>query len=369
MIDRTALIEKLVPAAGNDPRALAAVARQLLAAGAREQAIALAGQVFAMTGGGGEAGTIAREMLSDGVPSWHFAIPRDQARNDAYEAALRRAIRPGMKVLEIGTGTGLLAMMAARAGADVITCEADPAVAAAASDVIAANGLADRIRVVNLHSTMLDPDRDMGGLADLLVSEIVSNDLLSEGVLDAHEDAVSRLLTPGAVVIPARGSVRVALAADLRARSRQLADVNGFDLRAFNRLAAPYELIPIGSGQIALRSAPADLFGFDFATGGPWRGERAECRLESHGGTIDGIVQWIAIELDPEIRYENCPGLGQAACWGVNFWRFPVPIETRRGAVIAAQGAHERDRLRLWHNQLLTVAPDDSSSRNAGGGR
>ena len=42
----------------------------------------------------------------------------------AYDAALRRAIRPGCRVLEIGTGSGLLAMMAARAGAaQVVTCE------------------------------------------------------------------------------------------------------------------------------------------------------------------------------------------------------------------------------------------------------
>ena len=70
----------------------------------------------------GEVRSVAAEVMSAGIPRWHFDIVHDYPRNDAYEAALRRAVFPGCKVLEIGTGTSLLAMMAARAGAaEVVT--------------------------------------------------------------------------------------------------------------------------------------------------------------------------------------------------------------------------------------------------------
>ena len=348
MTNRIAQLNALLPKVSDDPRALIAIARQMIAAGDRPRAVALAEQVHAMTGGRGEAGVTAAEILSDGVFSWHFVILRDRARNDAYEQALLRAIRPGCRVLEIGTGTGLLAMMAARAGATVVTCEADAAIASAARDVIAANGYSDRVTVVNKHSTDLDPTRDMGGLADILVSEIVSNDLLSEGVLGAHEDAVARLLAPDGVVIPPRGAIRVALARDLRDRAPRLGEASGFDLSAFNRLAAPNELIRVGMDQVALCSEPVDLFSFDFATADPRKPERREFDIPSLGGRVDGIVQWIALEMDAFGRYENRPESGTASCWGALLWRFPEPIETKKNDTVTIGGAHERDRVRLW---------------------
>lgn len=348
MTERIALLSALLPKVAEDPRGMIAIARQMIAAGDRLRALDLAKQVYAMTGGKGEAGVIAAEILSDGVYSWHFLIPRDRGRNDAYEQALLRAIRPGCRVLEIGTGTGLLAMMAARAGATVVTCEADPAIAAAACDVIAANGYADKITVVNKHSTELDPERDVGGLADILVSEIVSNDLLSEGVLPAHEDAVARLLAPDAVVIPPRGTIRIGLARDLRDRAPRLYEASGFDLRAFNRLAAPNESVRVGMDQVALCSDATDLFSFDFATADPRKPERRELALTSQGGRVDGVVQWIALEMDAVGRYENKPESGAVSCWGALLWRFPSPIETAPGDRITVGGAHERDRVRMW---------------------
>lgn len=348
MTNRIAQLTALLPKVSDDPRALIAIARQMISAGDRPRAVALAEQVHMMTGGRGEAGVTAAEILSDGVFSWHFVIPRDRARNDAYEQALLRAIRPGCRVLEIGTGTGLLAMMAARAGATVVTCEADAAIASAARDVIAGNGYSDRVTVVNKHSTDLDPTRDMGGLADILVSEIVSNDLLSEGVLGAHEDAVARLLAPDGVVIPPRGTIRVALARDLRDRAPRLGEASGFDLSAFNRLAAPNEMIRVGMDQVALCSEPVDLFSFDFATADPRKPERREFDIPSLGGRIDGIVQWIALEMDAVGRYENRPESGTASCWGALLWRFPEPVDTEKNETVTIGGAHERDRVRLW---------------------
>jgi hypothetical protein len=55
---------------------------------------------------------------------WHYRMLNDQARNEAYDRAIRRALllRPGAVVLDIGGGTGLLSMFAARAGARHVYC-------------------------------------------------------------------------------------------------------------------------------------------------------------------------------------------------------------------------------------------------------
>ena len=132
--------------------------------GQREQALAQCCIALALAARDAELAAQASRLLSKNVPAWHFAIVREELRNAAYDAALRRAIRPGARVLEIGTGTGLLAMMAARAGA-----------------------------------------ADLGRPMDILVSEIVSNNLLGEDVLPAHERAVRDLLKPGGCFIPRAG--------------------------------------------------------------------------------------------------------------------------------------------------------------------
>jgi hypothetical protein len=75
---------------------------------------------------------IVHQSLSTGVPAYHWRMLRDEPRNAIYARAIARHVRAGMTVLEIGTGAGLLALMAARAGARVVTCESNPMIAAAA---------------------------------------------------------------------------------------------------------------------------------------------------------------------------------------------------------------------------------------------
>src|SRR6266567_942463 len=93
-----------------------------------------------------------RSAYRDVVPAWHFAMMDDKPRNTAYRAAIARAV-PGKRVLEIGTGAGLLAMMAARAGASTVTtCERVGLIADRARDIVALNGLATRVKVIGKSS-------------------------------------------------------------------------------------------------------------------------------------------------------------------------------------------------------------------------
>ncbi|WP_176496466.1 50S ribosomal protein L11 methyltransferase [Sphingomonas sp. HMP6] len=347
MRDRAQELLGLCALVEGQPMAMMALARQLAGAGHRDRALDLAARALALAPGDGEVRALATEVLSDGVPLWHFSIVRDQVRNAAYDAALRRAVFPGCTVLEIGTGSGLLAMMAARAGAGrVVTCEADPAVAAAARATIGRNGFADRITVLTAHSTALDPS-EICGPADILVSEIVSNDMVSEGALPAHADAVPRLLKPGGTVIPVRGRMRIALMDDGGSVQPDLTEIDSFDLSPFNRLRRPYREIPVGNASITLRSDAADLFAFDFARG-PWHGARTHMLLRSRGGRVRGVVQWIALDLDDETLYENMPAPSASSCWAAIFWPFVEPLATVPGEAVAIAACHEGNRVRLW---------------------
>src|SRR5438874_1684145 len=144
---------------------------------------------------------------SDIVPPWHFAMLGDEKRNSAYEAAIRKAV-PGKHVLEIGTGAGLLALMAARAGAArVTTCETIPLIAERAREIVSRNGFRDRVTVVPKKSTLLDVPGDMARRAEVLITETFASGLITEGVLRSIEHAHESLLTPDVVLIPRAASV------------------------------------------------------------------------------------------------------------------------------------------------------------------
>ena len=69
------------------------------------------------------------EDLRRMVPRWHFEMLADSARNRALLDAIAAVVKPRHLVLDLGTGAGLTALAAARAGAHVVTCEANPIVA------------------------------------------------------------------------------------------------------------------------------------------------------------------------------------------------------------------------------------------------
>ena len=156
----------------------------------------------------------------------------DRVRMAAYEAALRRAVRPGCVVLDLGAGTGIMALLACRFGARHVHA-VEPGDAVHAARAIAdANGLGDRITFYQDVSTNLTlPER-----ADVIVSDL-------RGVLPPHRthfadiiDARTRLLAPGGRLVPDTDTLRLAVVTvpevfERRRRVWQSAP-HGLDLRS-----------------------------------------------------------------------------------------------------------------------------------------
>ena len=230
-----------------------------------------------------------RKTLSRRIEAFHGPMMLDHARNAAYAAAIERAVRPGMLVLEVGAGSGLLALIAARAGADVVTCEENPLIAVAAQRIVERNGMTDRIRVIAKRSDALHIPDDMPRPADLVIHEIFGSRIFDEGVTGALTDARQRLLRPGAPSIPRSANIVCALVAGAKP-PETLADVLGFDLSPFELLVRPARSVwsSVRRG-LERRSAPGSALPMDYDSPPPF------------GAASDSVI--LRIRRRPHRRY------------------------------------------------------------------
>jgi hypothetical protein len=280
------------------------------------------------------------------VPEWHFSLCADAARNQAFKNALERFVKPGMVVLEIGSGTGLLALMAAQAGADhVYTCEQEPWLAAVAQEIIDQNGYGPKITLIPKKSSELHVGVDMPQKADILLSDLADAHLLGYGVLPILEDARRRLLQPQAKFIPEIITALGVLVGGPNWRRTCRADsVGGFDLSPLNRfspaeLLGPYYQSPAGNF-----CEPFELFAFDFAQAEAFPAESREVALTANqDGQIEGLLQWIRLDFDEAIFLDNQPPT--LSHWSPIFYVFPQPLSVRAGDRVRLHLEHDRRRI------------------------
>ncbi len=244
----------------------------------------------------------------------------DRARWGAYWSAMERVIRPGMTVLDLGSGCGALALIACRLGARRVYV-IEPAAADVGRRLALENGFASRIEFIHARSAAVTlPDK-----ADVLVFEPRGPlPFLGAGpasVLDARE----RHLVPGGAVIPARERI---VAAPVQSESayhdRTRPWRNGFSWRA----ALQAELNRISEARFDasdLRGEPQTWAELDYVTGHLLEAEGRLGWRVTRPATVHGVVAWLETELAPGLGFSDTPG---ARTTQIFFpWLEPVPVD------------------------------------------
>jgi predicted O-methyltransferase YrrM len=286
------------------------------------------------------------------VPRWHFPMLNDEERNQAFAAALRQQVRPGDHVLDIGSGSGLLAMLAVRAGAARVTsCEADPLLAAVARQVVESNGFSDVITIVPVRSTDLEVGRDLAEPVDLIVTEIVDCGLIGEGLLPTLRHARQRLLKPGGRLVPQAARVTGAVLSCPSARhlNSVQATTLGLDLRAMNNLSTPGHFpIRLGTWPHTLLSEHAEIFHMDLVEEPLVDGSRVLRLPITESAVADGLVAWFELDLAEGIRLNNAP-INAGSHWMQAYLPFGSPYPVIAGDQLVVEV--------WWHDLQLSAIP------------
>jgi protein arginine N-methyltransferase 1 len=235
----------------------------------------------------------------------HRQYLSDRHRIAKYGAALAEVVRPGMIVADVASGTGILGLLACRAGASrVYAIEAGPMVTIA-RQIAAANGFADRIEIIHRHSDVVElPER-----VDVVVSDQIGRFGFEADLPRLAADARARFLKPSGVLVPAALDL-IVVPVEHRLQSARVAFWSrrpaGFDVSPARAIAsntgypvtfAPRQLLsdPQAGCRCSLES-----------------GARAPLQFErsfavARRGMLDGIGGWFAAQLSPSVTLTNSP--------------------------------------------------------------
>lgn len=129
---------------------------------------------------------------------YHFLMLQDEDRVGAFRKSIQSTVRPGMHVVELGGGTGILSSFAAKMGARVTCVERNPELVRCARNLIERNGLSDSICVVQADAMEYCSPHPV----DVVICEMLHVGLLREKQLDVIDSFKSNYLKTHSSPLP-----------------------------------------------------------------------------------------------------------------------------------------------------------------------
>jgi predicted RNA methylase len=286
------------------------------------------------------------------VPHWHFPMIADQVRNNAFQDAIRKAIQRtnNAHVLDIGTGTGLLAMMASQSGAESVTaCEMIPHIAKTATDILKKNDCDKRINLIPKLSQHLKVPGDMKCCANILVSETVDHSLLGERFLETLIHARKALLEENPIIIPAKATV-FAMAIELRFKQLQNLNFEVLNLLRLNHYAG----FALKETDFQPLTDVFEAFKFDFYEKDFQASQQFFNLPITKSGICNAVAFWFHMHLDDEIVIKTDPKADSTA-WQQAVVFFDSEIEVKKGDILPVIGQHDLYRLSFNVDQLECI--------------
>ena len=272
----------------------------------------------------------------------HRTMICDRIRTGAFRRAIDSVVSPGDVVLDVGAGSGILSLFAARAGAARVYAVERTTVAAMAQQLAAANGVGEIVEVI--HGDVMDvelPER-----VDVIVSEWLGGFGIDEGMLGPVIAARDRWLKPGGIMIPRLVTAWTALVHDrLLGETVDFMRNNPYGLSfeglvemTVNEISYSGTFRHLAAGD--MRSEPgrlwttdADMIPLEQARG-PHEAETL-LRVGDHG-TANALALWFSADLAPGVSLSVGPG-DPPTHWGMTTAPLRSAVDLTPDVVVRAR--------------------------------
>jgi protein arginine N-methyltransferase 1 len=280
----------------------------------------------------------------------------DRIRIEAFSQALRKTIRPGAVVMDIGTGPGIMAVLACQLGASRVYAIEPSEVIQTAREIAAANQCADKIVFFENLSTKVEiPARadvivsDMRGILPLFENHIPSivdarrRFLASSGTLIARKDKIWAAVVEaheayGKIVDPWD---RNALGQDLGVARRKV-------LNEFRKARVTPEQL-LTAPQLWATLDYTSMENPDVRGTLQWNAER--------DGTGHGILVWFDMELADGVEISSGPASPETVYGSAFFpWLETVPLAAGQNVCVELEAKlMEKDYFWRWTTQIASL--------------
>jgi protein arginine N-methyltransferase 1 len=259
----------------------------------------------------------------------HYDFLSDRVRLEQFEAAIGQIIEPGHTVLDLGCGSGVLGLMALRAGAGKVYFVEEGPIIEVARQAIAESGCGARAEFFKVNSYELD----LPEMVDTVICDHVGCFGFDYGILALLSDARQRFLKSGGIILPAELGIRLAPieSEDCRERVGKWRDGSippEFGLLGSTAVNTKY-LADLEENE--LLSAPAMLatlrLGDETADFLSWHAEFTSSR----DGTLDGLGGWFDCRLAGNIRLSNGPDVATRSHRPQVFLPIDEPVRLKAG--------------------------------------
>lgn len=262
----------------------------------------------------------------------HRIYLRGRQRLSAYERALQDVVRPGAVVVDFVAGTGILGMLACRAGAARVYAIEQRGIGELAREVVRANGLDQQIAVVRGDGRNVAlPER-----ADVVVCDRPGSFGLDGGLIDVARHARERLLGPGGALVPASIDLYVAAVEHrpLHGRISSWRDrPAGFDVAAGAHVAANLP-VALRIRPPDLLTAPAHAASIALLEEGTWPIDVSASLVATREGLLHGVAGWFVAHLSADVSITNDPRVSEGIARRQLAFPTPSAVFVRAGTGI-----------------------------------
>lgn len=253
----------------------------------------------------------------------HDRMLADEVRIDAYWRGLTKHIETGDVVVDLGAGTGVLSMLAAKSAKRVHAIEHGPIIEAAEA-VAAANGF------TNIEFHRMNSRRfELAEKADAIIHEQLGDALFDEKVVENIADLRRRVLKPGGRIYPSKLRLYIEpiqLQEDMRSPFAWQQNLHGIDFSAIERFATIshpylYRLFrPMPFGHFLCSPAPVLSVDLESAEAGDLPRRISYERIVETAGFFDGFCVYFDAGFDDEVTFTTSPD-ARGTSWGTPFMR------------------------------------------------
>ena len=286
----------------------------------------------------------------------------DQTRVSAYGAAIQALVKPGDRVIELGSGFGYFSILAARAGAAMIDAIDVNPVVHLGPRIAASNGCSDRIRFHHTDIVHFEPEQR----ADVIIGDLRGPTPFAHRSLEILIDARRRMLRPGGTMIGSRDALYCAPAREPASFQRRVrTPLGGTEAVSLAAVAAVAMTTPfqctLDPGDVL---APGVSWGeIDYgAIETPHHRGGAEWVFDS-AATMDGVAIWFEAQVGGGHGFSTMPGSG-ATTYSHLYLPFSAPVSIPAGGSVALHiAAHfvGGDYVWAWTARVCSTNGSESS--------